>query len=79
MLRADDAQLIATVFGLGSSGVLDGPVARGEVGQVWRLETTDGVFAVKEPFEPPEESATDDEAAFQDLGVAAGVPAPYVV
>lgn len=79
MLHVDDALLIATEFGLGPHAVLDGPVARGEVGQVWRLVTPDAVFAVKEPFEPPQESATEDEATFQDLGVAAGVPAPHVV
>jgi aminoglycoside phosphotransferase (APT) family kinase protein len=79
MLHVDDAPLIATEFGLGPHAVLDGPVARGEVGQVWRLDTADGVFAVKEPFEPPEESASEDEATFQDLGIAAGVPAPQIV
>ena len=79
MLQADDAPVILAEFGLGPDGALDGPVARGEVGQVWRLATPSGVFAVKEPFDPPEESATDDEATFQDLGVAAGVPAPHIV
>lgn len=79
MLHADDAQVVLAAFGLGPDGVLDGPVARGEVGQVWRLDTTNGVFAVKEPFDPPEQAATDDEARFQELGVAAGVPAPHVV
>ncbi len=79
MLHTDHAQLILHEYGLGSHGVLEGPVARGEVGQVWRLITPDAVFAVKEPFEPPQESATEDEATFQDLGVAAGVPAPHVV
>jgi aminoglycoside phosphotransferase (APT) family kinase protein len=79
VLQPDDARRILDEFGLGSDGVLTGPVARGEVGQVWRLATTDAVYAVKEPFEPPDESATDDEAAFQELGTAAGVPAPRVV
>lgn len=79
MLHVDDAELIVDEFGLGSQARLDGPVARGEVGQVWRLVTPEGVYAVKEPFESPQESATDDEATFQDLGTAAGVPAPRVV
>jgi aminoglycoside phosphotransferase (APT) family kinase protein len=79
MLHLDDAHLVAAEFGLGPHAVLEGPVARGMVGQVWRLVTPDGRFAVKEPFEPPDESASDDEATFQDLGVAAGVPAPRVV
>jgi len=79
MLRADSAQPIVDEFGLGSQGVLTGPVARGEVGQVWKLVAPAGVFAVKEPFEAPDESATDDEAAFQELGIAADVLAPRIV
>lgn len=79
MLKTDDGQLIVDEFGLGSHGVLEGPVARGEVGQVWRLTTPDGMFAIKEPFKAPKESATDDEAIFQELGIAAGVPAPRIV
>ena len=79
MLKTEDAQLIVDEFGLGSHGVLNGPVDRGEVGQVWRLVTPDGIFAVKEPFERSEESAAEDEAIFQELSVAAGVPAPGIV
>ncbi len=79
MLNPGDAQLIAEEFDVGDCGVLDGPVARGEVGAVWRLTTSVGVFAVKVPFEAPVWFETEDEAAFQELGVAAGVPAPRVV
>jgi aminoglycoside phosphotransferase (APT) family kinase protein len=78
-LVASDAPLIAREFGLGLGGVLVGPVARGEVGQVWRLDTPHGRFAVKEPFEAPDASASEDEATFQELGIAAGVPAPRIV
>jgi Ser/Thr protein kinase RdoA (MazF antagonist) len=70
---------IASVFGLDGEAVIEGPVARGEVGQVWRLTTPGGVFAVKEPFEPPSADEVDDDAAFQDLARAAGVPMPPVV
>jgi aminoglycoside phosphotransferase (APT) family kinase protein len=79
MLHPDDAPSIAGEFALGASEGLVGPVARGEVGQVWRLETSNGVFAVKEPFEAPDASASEDEATFQELGIVAGVPAPRIV
>jgi aminoglycoside phosphotransferase (APT) family kinase protein len=78
-LVAADAPLIAREFGLGVDVVLVGPVARGEVGQVWRLETAEGPYAVKEPFDAPDGSASEDEATFQELGIAAGVPAPRIV
>ena len=66
MLRADDRDTIATAFGLGDALALTGPVARGEVGQVWRLETTRGAWAVKETFDPLEESEIAEAAAFQE-------------
>jgi thiamine kinase-like enzyme len=70
---------IASAFGLGSDVLLEGPVARGEVGQVWRLTTPNAVFAVKEPFEPPTLAEVIDDAAFQDAAYASGVPMPAVV
>ena len=57
MLDAGDAAEVAGRFSLGEEALLSGPVARGEVGQVWRLTTSLGVFAVKEPFDP----VPDDE------------------
>ena len=33
---------VASAFGLGETAPLDGPVARGEQGQVWRLTTPEG-------------------------------------
>jgi aminoglycoside phosphotransferase (APT) family kinase protein len=79
MLSPDDGPLIASAFGLGDGVVFEGPVARGEVGQVWRLTTRRGTFAVKEPFEPPSLEEANDDAAFQDLVRAAGVPMPALV
>ena len=55
-----------------------GPVARGEVGQVWRLTTSGGEWAVKETFEPPPLGEVDDHAAFQELVAATGVRVPIV-
>jgi aminoglycoside phosphotransferase (APT) family kinase protein len=79
MLDARDAHEIAARFGLGTDAVLAGPVARGEVGQVWRLTTSLGAWAVKEPFDPPSTEEVNDDAAYQDAVRASGVPMPAVV
>jgi aminoglycoside phosphotransferase (APT) family kinase protein len=71
----DPAEL-ASLFGLGRARALsDGPVARGRQGEVWRLDTVDGRWAVKAPFH----DAGPDGAAFQEAACAAGVPAPRIV
>jgi Ser/Thr protein kinase RdoA (MazF antagonist) len=70
------ADQIATRFDLGADPVLStAPVARGEQGQVWRLDTGRGSFAVKEGFRP---IAVDDvrdasgfSAAVRQLGISA--------
>jgi aminoglycoside phosphotransferase (APT) family kinase protein len=79
MLDPGDAAIIAARYALGDGASLIGPVARGEVGQVWRLNTSRGSWAVKEPFEAPDIEEVDDDAAFQDAARAAGVPMPAVV
>jgi Ser/Thr protein kinase RdoA (MazF antagonist) len=76
-LTSDAAQRIAAAYGLGDDDVrLSGPVARGEIGQVWRLETPRGTFAVKEWFEEVSRSELLKGAAFQEAAGAAGVPCP---
>jgi Ser/Thr protein kinase RdoA (MazF antagonist) len=71
---------IAAAFGLGGSDpTLTGPVARGEQGQVWRLETEHGVFAVKHPFIAIDDAEADADAAYQELVRDRGVPLPRVV
>lgn len=79
MLDTRAAAHIADVFELGGDAELSGPVARGEVGQVWRLTTSRGTWAVKEPFEAPSTEEVNDDAAFQDVVFAAGVSMPQVV
>jgi Ser/Thr protein kinase RdoA (MazF antagonist) len=74
-----DAQGVADAFGLGAATSLSEPVARGELGEVRRLVTDQGTWAIKESFEP-----FDDEAlahaqvtgAFQLACWQAGIPAP---
>ena len=69
-----DAAEIADRFGLGRVVKLSaGPVARGRQGEVWRLETADGSWAVKVPFHESDDRAS---TRFQEAACAAGVPAP---
>jgi Ser/Thr protein kinase RdoA (MazF antagonist) len=70
---------IANHFALGNHAALSGPVARGELGQVWRLSTSRGSWAVKELFEKQPESDAREFADYQDAVRHAGVPAPTVV
>ena len=74
-----DGVQVARRFGLGGAVRLsDGPVARGKQGLVWRLDTTDGSWAVKVPFHQSGEGAARAAAAFQEAACAAGIPAPQV-
>src|SRR5690349_13151590 len=74
-----DAADLARRFGLGRAARLsDGPVARGKQGLVWRLDTADGRWAVKVPFDRPSEDGVRSATAFQEAACAAGVPAPRV-
>jgi Ser/Thr protein kinase RdoA (MazF antagonist) len=74
-----DAGELADRFGLGRAVRLSGgPVARGRQGEVWRLETADGAWAVKVPFHETDEGEMDPSTRFQEAAVAGGVPAPVV-
>jgi aminoglycoside phosphotransferase (APT) family kinase protein len=74
-----DAAEVARRFGLGGAARLsDGPVARGKQGLVWRLDTADGRWAVKVPFDQSTEDEVRWSACFQEAACAAGVPAPRV-
>jgi Ser/Thr protein kinase RdoA (MazF antagonist) len=78
MLKAGDAARIADEYGLRSGAVMSGPVARGELGQIWRLESPDGAFAVKEWFEEIPWDELEEGAAFQEAAASSGVPCPPV-
>jgi Ser/Thr protein kinase RdoA (MazF antagonist) len=74
-----DAVDLARRFGLGGAARLsDGPVARGKQGAVWRLDTADGGWAVKVPFQPTDEDQVRVSTLFQESAYAAGVPTPQV-
>ena len=74
-----DALELTRHFGLGGRARLsDGPVARGKQGVVWRLETADGAWAVKVPFDPTTEDEVRSATAFQEAAFDAGVATPQV-
>jgi hypothetical protein len=69
-----DAVELADRFGLGGAAKLsDGPVARGRQGEVWRLETADGRWAVKVPFH---ESGEDGAGLAHKPALTSSVPPP---
>lgn len=78
MITVRDAAAISATFELGPDPVLTGPVARGEVGQVWKLVSGVSTWAVKESFEPPDAAEAERDAALQELVAGAGVNVPRV-
>jgi Ser/Thr protein kinase RdoA (MazF antagonist) len=79
MLQPDHAGSIARAFALGEDAVLDGPPARGEMGQIWRLTTSRGRFAAKESFDGLLEADLQEEVEYQEAVNAVGVPVPGVI
>ncbi len=74
-----DAVELARHFALGGAARLsDGPVARGKQGLVWRLETTEGRWAVKVPLVPVTENEVSSATEFHEAAHAAGVTTPQV-
>ncbi|WP_239085741.1 phosphotransferase enzyme family protein [Catellatospora methionotrophica] len=70
---------IAARFDLGAGAKLsDGPVAKGRQGAIWRLETSDGRWAVKTLFRPADEDEVRSATLFHEAAHAAGVPTPQV-
>jgi Ser/Thr protein kinase RdoA (MazF antagonist) len=78
VLDSSHAAEIARHYSLGDDAALYGPVARGELGQVWQLSTSLGTWAVKELFERQSEAEARDYADYQDAVGAAGVRVPAV-
>jgi len=79
MLRAADAPRVAATYGLGDALNFTGPVARGVIGQIWRLDTSVGSWAVKEWFDEPDRAEVEEGARFQKAAADAGIPSPPVV
>lgn len=76
MLRPADAGAIAAAFGLPPDAVLSGPVARGQLGQIWRLRSGAGSWAVKEWFASPDVTAVEADHGFSEAALSAGVLTP---
>jgi hypothetical protein len=71
-----DAQSVADAFALGRAASLSGPVARGELGQVRRLVTDRGTWAVKESFDDLDRDEAETSSVFHAACARAGVPTP---
>ena len=74
-----DAQTVADAFELGRASSLSEPVARGELGEIRRLETDHGTWAVKqelEPLEADEVAELEVSAAYHRACWEAGIPTP---
>lgn len=76
--RPPDAHEACAAFGLGRVVADPTIAARGELGRIWRLETTTGTWALKEVFRPTAETASLARAdvAFQLAALTAGTPMP---
>lgn len=74
--HSPDPAPITDAYGLGRPIGLPVYSARGELGRIWRLETSSGIWAVKELFHPTDEAEAKSDVAFQEAAIAAGVPMP---
>lgn len=79
MLSGEAAEGVAEAYALGTGAVLEGPVARGQLGRVWRLRTDDADFAVKEWYAGPDPAVPESDALLSERARAAGVFTPRVV
>jgi len=70
------AQAVADAFGLGRATVLSDPLARGELGEIRRLETEHGTFAVKQALETGSFDRAEDSSAYHRACWEAGIPTP---
>ena len=70
------AQTIAEAFGLGVATSLSAPVARGELGEIRRLETDLGMFAIKQAFESGSIDEAETSTAYHRVCWEAGIPTP---
>jgi hypothetical protein len=70
------AQTVADAFGLGRASSLSDPVARGELGEIRRLETDHGPFAVKRELESWSVDEAETSTAYHRVCWEAGIPTP---
>jgi Ser/Thr protein kinase RdoA (MazF antagonist) len=71
-----DEQEVSDAFGLGRATSLTEPIARGELGEVRRLETEQGTFAVKQAFAAVSGEEAEISTAYHRACWEAGIPCP---
>jgi aminoglycoside phosphotransferase (APT) family kinase protein len=77
----DGVEALIAAFDLGADGHLsDGPLARGRLGSIWRLDSDRGSWAVKVEHDLAKADLAEllNGAAFQEAAAAAGVGVPEV-
>jgi Ser/Thr protein kinase RdoA (MazF antagonist) len=79
VLDSSAVSAIADAYGLPSPARLTGPVARGQLGQVWRLDAANGSYAVKEWFAAPDLDDPGRDADLVEAARARGVLTPEIV
>ena len=79
MLQPARAVEVAETFDLGGQAVLTGPVAAGRLGDVWRLSSERGDYAVKDARFPVDPAEVAADAAYQDRVRSHSIPMPAVV
>ena len=82
MIGGSEGDAIAAAYGLARPGdavALSGPVARGQLGRIWRLTVGERSFAVKEWYAGPRLEEVGRDAGFVDAARALGVRTPQVL
>ena len=74
-----DAGEVVAAFDLGRPSGTMTLAARGELGRIWRLETTAGRWAVKELVRGGDEAAARADVDFQEAARSAGIRMPRPV
>src|SRR5262249_3422485 len=70
------AQSVADAFGLGRATSLSDPVARGELGEIRRLEPDHGMLAVKQELDSRPVDDVDTSTEYHRVCWEAGIPTP---
>jgi len=70
---------VAECFDLGRDAHVVGEPARGELGEVWPVQTDRAKWAIKRPFDPQDEQEEEPNAAFAELVFAQGITTPATV
>ncbi len=79
MTTAHGWQQLTEAFGLGAAAAEPEYITRGSMGEIWRLETAGGRWAVKWQFPWAETDAKPPDVPIQLAAAAAGIPLPRPV